>query len=234
MAHRLPTLPVRALPPLLVALTLAAPRPADAQPRPPRVTAPAAAEPRLPADLRDVRLRSAEPRRPSEHRSPAHRPPPPGPRRVRPVLIVVDPYGGAFAQTWRASTDAAPAPRRAPRTKVIDVAAAADTTCREADDTRALVECLGTAVRREDARLAESEHRARAPLAQTRPEGSVAAFDRAAEAWRRYREEECRARTLAIGGGTAAAYEGLACQLRLARERRVLLDAGPDARPAGS
>ncbi len=127
-----------------------------------------------------------------------------------------------------AHSAAAPAPAHVPRTKVVEVAAPADTTCRGATDARAMVGCLGAAVRAEDARLAEAEREAREPLARTRPAATVAAFDRAAATWRRFRDEECRARALAIGGGSAAAYEGLACQRRLACERRAALASASD------
>lgn len=204
-------------------MALAAPSLVRAQPR---ATVPA----RPPTDLREVRLVHRDaPRRPSH--TPPRTPPLLAPR-ARSLVILMDPAGAAPAPA------AAPAPPPAvPRTLVIEVGASAapsDTTCGGARDARALLECLTAAVRREDARLAAAHLAAREPLARTRPAASVAAFDAGAAAWARYRARECRARSLAVGGEGDAPFQRLTCQLRLARERRALLEAAGGATPTGS
>ena len=201
----------------LVAALLAVPAAGRAQL--PRVSAP-------PADLRTVRLVT-----PPVHRAAPHAPPRTHPR-ARAAVILVDPFGAwtapfagvAVSQTVTAT------PPRAPRTRVIEVGddgAPADAACVTAVDARALGRCLASAVRREDERLAATMQRVREPLARTRPAAAALAFDSAAAAWARYRERECRAQALAVGG-TVDDQRALTCQLRRARERRALLEAALD------
>ena len=206
--------------PILLATALAVPAAAPAQ----RTRAPGP-----PADLRTVRLETHGPRRAPPH---APRPLP----RARGVLLLgTGAYGAAYGATCDGLTlpcaapapSAATAPQRVPRTRVIEVGESApvDSACAWATHARALTDCLGAAVRAEDERLSAATVRAREPLVRTRPAAAVAAFDSAAAAWTRYRDRECRAQSLALGG-TASSYQALACQLRLARERRALLSPG--------
>lgn len=204
-------------------MALAAPSVVRAQPR---ATAPV----RPPTDLREVRLVHRDaPRTPP--RTPPRLPPHLAPR-ARSLVVLMDPAGATPAPP------VAPAPPAAvPRTLVIEVGASAapgDTTCGGTRDARALLDCLTAAVRREDALLAAAHVAARAPLARTRPAASLAAFDAGAAAWARYRARECHARALAVGEDGDAPFQRLGCQLRLARERRALLEAAGGAPPTGS
>ncbi|GLC27834.1 lysozyme inhibitor LprI family protein [Roseisolibacter agri] len=206
----------------LAATLLAAPATGRAQL--PRASGP-------PADLRTVRVLPPAIRRAVPHAPPrAHpRAPAGGVRRAGPSVLLIDPFG-AWATPFAGTAmpvPTPPVPPRAPRTRVIEVGddgAPADAACVTAADTRALTACLASAVRREDERLTATMLRVREPLVRTRPAAAAAAFDSAAAAWARYRERECRAQSLAVGG-TADDQHALTCQLRLARERRALLEA---------
>lgn len=208
---------MRSVPILLATAALAVPAAARAQlPR----------APVLPADLRAVRVETQAPARPHAPR--------PSPLSRGFLLFGTGAFGAAcdgFALPCAPPAPAAAiAPHRVPRTRVIEVGASTpvDSACGWATHARALTDCLGAAVREEDGHLSAATVRAREPLLRTRPAAAVAAFDSAAAAWSRYRDRECRAQSLALGGA-ASSYQALACQLRLARERRALLDGAPVA-----